>query len=212
MKMTGTGSKEDPCFACRTNFHHECYNIWHFEDVDCCCGGEVKFTPTGEVKVDAQGISDSGEDSEVDTGYINDGYVGGKDLADYKDPVSTGRKRAAEMYPIHPGMVCEWAGLARAGGGVVPIVGCVGRPASDRHHGPDKNTMNNAEGNLHRICDYCHNTWHAANDSFYGVRPAHTLPFIPTGVLGTDWFAHDATTQATMEEILAAEAKRLADS
>jgi len=184
--------------------------VWHFEDVDCCCGGEVKFTVTGEVK--HEGVSEAGEDAQgVDTGYIADGYVGGKDLADYKDPISTGRKRAAEMYPIHPGMVCEWAGLKRAGGGVSPIVGCVGRPASDRHHGPDKNTMNNAPGNLHRICDHCHNTWHALNDPHYGDRPSHTTPFIPKGEKGIDWFEHDSDTQAEMSEILDAEAKRLAE-
>lgn len=209
--MTSTGSKDDPCFACRTGFHHECHNIWHFEDVDCCCGGEVKFTPTGEVKSENLADEDGGP-REVDSGYIQDGYAGTKDLDSYKDPVSTGRKRAAEMYPISPGMVCEWAGLAKAGGGVVPIVGCVGRPASDRHHGPDKNTMNNAPGNLHRICDHCHNTWHALNDPHYGERPVHTQPFVPEGEMGVDWFDHDAVSKATMEEILAAEAKRLADS
>lgn len=71
--------------------------------------------------------------------------------------------------------------------------------------------MNNAKGNLHRICDFCHNTWHAVNDPHYGPRPEHTKPFIPTGKLGEDWFDHDATSKATMQEILAAEAKRLAE-
>jgi len=209
MTMT-IGSKEDPCFACRTGFHHECHVWWHWDQDDCCCGGEVKFTPTGEVKYDSEDSDDPGH-REVDSGYIKDGYEASKDLADYKDPVSTGRKRAAEMYPISAGMVCEWANLKRAGGGVVPIVGCVGRPASDRHHGPDKNTMNNAPGNLHRICDFCHNTWHAASDPFYGERPVHTKPFIPQGEKGVDWFDHDSTTKASMEEILEAEAKRLAE-
>jgi hypothetical protein len=149
---------------------------------------------------------------EIDNGYINDGYQASKSLGDYKDPISTGRKRAAEMYPIIPGMVCEWAGLARAGGGVQPIVGCVGRPASDRHHGPDKNTMNNAETNLHRICDHCHNTWHALNDPAYGPRPEHTKPFIPEGICGTDWWLHDSISKATTQQIIDAEQKRLNDA
>ena len=116
------------------------------------------------------------------------------------------------MYPIEPGMVCEWATLKRAGGGIVPIVGCIGRAASDRHHGPDKNTMNNAPGNVHRICDHCHNTWHALNDPGYGDRPDHTLPFIPKGEKGIDWFDHDGDTKASQAEIIEAETKRLADN
>ena len=211
--LTNTGA--DPCFHCRSGFHNECIMVWHFEDMDCCCGGEVKFTATGEVKDNGQDEGIQGHSSaskEVDTGYISDGYDGHKSLADYKDPISTGRKRAAEMYPIQAGMVCEWAGLRSAGGGYYPIVGCVGRPASDRHHGPDKNTMNNAPDNLHRICDFCHNTWHALNDPHYGERPEHTKPFIPQGELNVDWFLHDSVTKATMEEIIEAETKRIAEA
>ena len=201
-----TGS--DPCVACRASFHNECWQTFDpdFTEI-CCCGGDVKFTPTGDVK--APNAPESTGNADVDNGYIDDGYQASKDLADYKDPVSTGRKRAAEMYPISVGMICEWAGLAKAGGGVVPIVGCVGRPASDRHHGPDKNTMNNAPSNLHRVCDHCHNTWHAKNDPHYGERPVHTEPFIPKGVLGVDWFLHDSETRASTAEILEAENQRL---
>jgi hypothetical protein len=201
---------DDPCFSCRVGFHNECTFAWGGDLLgECCCGGEVKFTVTGEVKT--SGSDETSNDKDVDNGYIEDGYEANKSLADYKDPISTGRKRAAEMYPINAGMVCEWAGLKRAGGGVTPITGCVGRPASDRHHGPDKNTMNNMQGNLHRICDFCHNTWHALNDPAYGERPEHTKPFIPNGKLGVDWFDHDPETKASMNEILEAEAKRLAE-
>lgn len=206
--MTSIGSKEDPCFSCRSGFHDECHNTWQYDEIECCCGGEVKFTANGEVK--HEGVSETGESIEgPDTGYISDGYESNKDISEYKDPISTGRKRAAQMYPIEVGMVCEWAGLKHAGGGIVPIVGCIGRAASDRHHGPDKNTMNNAPDNMHRICDFCHNTWHALNDPGYGSRPAHTEPFIPKGERGTDWFLHDGETKATTEEVLAAETKRL---
>ena len=200
-----TGDKcepADPCFFCRGNLHNECLLFWGDND-DCGCGGEVIFTASGEIK---QSAADSVEElGSGDTGYINDGYESAKDLADYKDPVSTGRKRAAQMYPITPGMTCEWAGLEFAGGGIVPIVGCIGRPASDRHHGPDKNTMNNAPGNLHRICDFCHNTWHALNDPHYGERPDHTKPFIPSG----DFAKHDAVTMASMDKLLQAEKERM---
>lgn len=194
---------KDPCPACRAGFPNECHYAWEDPDWESC--GEIKFTLTGEVK--SEGISETGEVSESDSGYIDDGYDAVKDLSQYKDPLSTGRKRAAQMYPIELGMVCEWAGLKYAGGGTTPIVGCIGRPASDRHHGPDKNTMNNAPGNVHRICDFCHNTWHALNDPDYGERPDHTQPFLPKG----EWSQHDAETKATQAEILEAETKRLAE-
>jgi hypothetical protein len=188
---------------CRAGIHVECLLFWGDND-DCGCGGEVIFTATGDLK---QRSADSVQElGSTDTGYISDGYEAQKDIESYKDPVSTGRKRAAQMYPITPGMTCEWAGLKFAGGGVKPIVGCIGRPASDRHHGPDKNTMNNAPGNLHRICDFCHNTWHAINDPFYGERPEHTKPFVPADL---DWHPHDAKTMATMDELLQAEKERM---
>ena len=210
--MEVTCTQPDPCFGCRIGHHNECNQFWVSDDDLCGCGGDVRFTASGDVKADGSADESQTGTKEVDNGYIDDGYESNKNLADYKDPVSTGRKRAAEMYPITTGMICEWAGLAKAGGGVVPIVGCVGRPASDRHHGPDKNTMNNAPTNLHRICDHCHNTWHAANDPHYGPRPEHTKPFIPEGVLNVDWFLHDSTTRATTAQILEAENKRLEEA
>lgn len=199
----------NPCFSCRSGYHNECEIAW-VEDVDCCCGGEIVFDAGGNVRTEENATDFTGLEKEIDGGYLGDAHTGTKSLGDYKDPISTGRKFAAQAAPIEVGQTCEWAGLKRAGGGVIPIVGCVGRPASDRHHGPDKNTMNNAVGtNLHRICDHCHNTWHALNDPHYGERPDHTKPFIPQGELGVDWFAHDPHTKATTEEIMAAEAKRL---
>lgn len=201
-----TGDKDVPCPACRAGFQNECHYAWDDEEWESC--GEVVFTLSGEVK--DQSSNASSEDGiggrEVDSGYIEDGFNGTKDITEYKDPVSTGRKRAAEMYPIDPGMVCEWANLKKAGGGVVPVVGCIGRPATDRHHGPDKNTMNNAPGNVHRICSFCHNAWHGANDPYYGERPHQTLPFIP---VGQEWFQHDSKTKASAEEVLAAEKARV---
>lgn len=125
---------------------------------------------------------------------------------DFKDPLSTGRKRAAMLYPILPNMVCEWAGLKAAGGGVVPIVGCdwniiqpIKSPiGGDVHHGPSKSVLRNDPGNAHRICKSCHHTWHAKNDKFYpGERPADGGDWFPEGA----WVPHDPTTEATEEEI-----------
>ncbi len=112
----------------------------------------------------------------------------GEDMA---DPESTGRKRAKAAIPAEQlsGMICEWALLKQAGGGVNPIRGCHGNKATDRHHGPDKNTLNNErQVNLHGICSFCHNEWNAKNDSTYaGVRPKDDTPWLPVG----DYKLHD---------------------
>jgi hypothetical protein len=123
------------------------------------------------------------------------------------DITSTGRKRAAMMYPIFKDMNCEWGGLKYAGGGVVPIIGCAGsviQPTKgpdkgDRHHGPDKNVINNAPNNVHRICSTCHNRWHALNNKYYGERPPADEPYLPLSE--HEWKEHDPVTQATEEEI-----------
>lgn len=139
--------------------------------------------------------------------------AGGGALApsDVTDAKSTGRKRAVMVAPIFEGMLCEWAGLRQAGGGVIPIVGCAGNQICDKksgdeengwlaghlHHGPDKNTLNNAPGlNLHRVCAICHNRWHAINNAFYGERGEAKTPFLPV----EPYYLHDPNTEATVEE------------
>lgn len=128
------------------------------------------------------------------------------------DTTSTGRKRAAMLAPIMTGMLCEWAGLRQAGGGVIPIVGCAGAQLIDkkqvdpdypdylpghRHHGPDKAVINNSVGqNLHRICPNCHNRWHTLNDPFYGERGEAHEQFLPL----EPYYLHDPNTEATVEE------------
>lgn len=84
-----------------------------------------------------------------------------------RDQQSTGRKRAAEMYPLDRDAPCEWQNHKNNGGGKHPIVGCINGKQQARHHGPDKNTLNNDAGNVHRICHQCHNRWHARNDEGY---------------------------------------------
>jgi hypothetical protein len=89
-----------------------------------------------------------------------------KDPSKITDPYSTGRKRAATMYPIFKTNPCEWRGQKNCGGGT-PIVGCIKGLQVDAHHGPVKNPLRNEPGNVHRICKPCHNHWHAVNDSIY---------------------------------------------
>ena len=137
---------------------------------------------------------------------------------DVTDTLSTGRKRAAQLAPIMTGMLCEWAGLKYAGGGRIPMVGCAGNFIADqkggmpdegylqgdRHHGPDKATINNALGtNLHRICKVCHARWHALNDPYYsGERPSAARPWLPQEF----YYNHDPNTEAEVEEQEAVEA------
>lgn len=180
------------CPPCAVGYHWECEH--QQEDTLCCC--IPNRTHIGNDQPDSESDSSGGETPKQRGGQV-------KDYADITDVQSTGRKRAAQMYPITEGMVCEWAQLKSAGGGVVSIIGCNGNVATDRHHGPDKNTLNNTEGNVHRICATCHNRWHAANDQYYGTRPEGTSPFIPLD--GHNWGPHDGDTKAILKEIIEAD-------
>lgn len=179
------------CWACVVALHDECLDVRVDENADlrCCCFGREPSNPVGTKEI---GRPESNPE-------------------DITDVLSTGRKRAATMYPIYNGMVCEWAGLAFAGGGIEPIVGCAGnllyneRGKYARHHGPDKNTLENTPNNVHRICEFCHNRWHAANNGYYGERPLNGQPYLPDPKYGV-CLDHDKVTKATDEEIEANEA------
>lgn len=99
-----------------------------------------------------------------------------KNPGEIQDRHSTGRKRAAVLYPImSDNEPCEWQRTVNAGGGKFPIIGCIRGVQQHRHHGPDKNTLNNAPGNVHRICDDCHNIWHSQNDPVYDESDRVTI-------------------------------------
>lgn len=164
-----------PCIACTVGAHWECYKP---VDSFCCCG------PVGNT---TEAVEPSG------------GYK--KDPTEMIDPLSTGRKEAARLKPITEGMLCEWADLLNAGGGVFPIVGCMGNIAKHIHHGPDKDTTNNTDLNLHRVCSKCHNRWHSLNDPLYGQRPPAGTPFVPT----QEFKLHDPTTKADPKQLFNSE-------
>jgi hypothetical protein len=140
-----------------------------------------------------------GDSPEIIGKQLEHGYKSPEEMI---DPLSTGRKAAAVLKPITEGLMCEWANLSFAGGGVLPIVGCLGNPAKHIHHGPDKDTTNNSDLNLHRICSKCHNRWHSINDPHYGARPPAGTPFVP---IDAEWVKHDPTTPSTPELIFASE-------
>jgi hypothetical protein len=181
------GSDYLPCPACASGDHLLCENG---TDGHCCCP-VVEFENVEGDESDAKRLSYGDATKTPDA---------------ITDVQSTGRKRAKVMYPITEDMECEWRGLGRAGGGVNPIIGCIENRATDRHHGPDKNTLNNKAGNVHRICSPCHNLWHARNDEFYGERPPGTEPFIPLD--GHEWCQHDSETKAPLDELIKAQLGR----
>ena len=144
------------CIACRLGRKWECRH-----NGDCSSSGNVISSgSSGDVSPSSEDSSEgiSGPVREINT-YKND--------ATLRDQQSTGRKRAAEMYPLDRDADCEWKMQKNCGGGSHPITGCADGKQQSRHHGPDKNTLNNDEGNVHRICHKCHNRWHAKNDVGY---------------------------------------------
>lgn len=179
-----------PCLACRVGQHQECDKPFTLNEDEtkadeCCCMDD----PPADM-IDSPKLT------------IIGGYKANEEVM---DPTSTGRKRAAKLKPIIPGMTCEWAGLLSAGGGVFPIVGCDGVTLTPEkgnklhtgnvHHGPDKSTLNNTANNLHAVCGRCHHRWHTLNDPYYPKdRPANGAPFLPTE---GEMLSHDRYTLAT---------------
>lgn len=140
------------CSPCLRRIHNKC----HKQDCTCDCQGGV-----GDERILSE------EEWATERGIT----IGSNRKSDHflKDQQSTGRKRAAKLYPIDRSAPCEWANRNAVGGGIT-IDGCGKRPGTSvgkqqsRHHGPDYSTLNNAPDNVHRICHSCHNTWHSVND------------------------------------------------
>lgn len=164
------------CANCDIELHWECKNI---VDGACCCSRSSRPDDL---------IEDERDKNEPLVSRRNKPRRGKRDST-LKDQQSTGRKRAAIAYPLMVSEPCEWQLLRYAGGGRNPIIGCKNGLQQARHHGPDKNTLNNDVGNVHRICHKCHNRWHSKNDSQYDPNIDAIIK-------------HDPDTKATLEEIL----------
>ncbi len=159
------------CMPCKRQLHK-------------ACKGGCDCTHDSTISSDGPGESSQNDDISPDRG--NTRYRRADAL---KDQQSTGRKRAAELYPFvcqscggsrstHRSLpkcecdafspaACEWRGQSNCGGGAVPILGCTNGFQTDRHHGPDKAVTNNENGNVHRICAFCHHAWHDRNNKTY---------------------------------------------
>jgi hypothetical protein len=125
------------------------------------------------------------------------------DPEEMTNPLKAGRTRANRETVL--GGPCQWAGLKYAGGGIKPLVGCLGNDAVARHHGPDKGTLNNeVRVNLHDICTSCHNRWHALNDEYYDKPRPRIGPWLPRESEGV-CKPHDPVTKADPADQLANE-------
>jgi len=178
------------CVSCRLEL---CYSCYEPEEDDCCCHGDF-----GEDTFENIFKGKPKEPEEP----VEKRPVGRprKPPEELKDALRAGRDRAGRAIKIPAGTICQWAGLKSAGGGIRPIVGCVGLPAGARHHGPDKSTTNNEIGvNLHLICHKCHNRWHVWNDDFYDARPLDGSTHLPRDDAGKNHF-HDPNSEATTAE------------
>lgn len=156
--------------------------------ISCDCNHHSHHTvdstlkPTVITSNDDVSTSDSEDESRYEGRSVDlraEGTRAGKRDSALKDQQSTGRKRAARMYPLDRNGPCEWQGKANCGGGKYPILGCSGGTQQARHHGPDKSVSNNEEGNVHRICHNCHYRWHAANDPTYDWNETAKFPHRP---------------------------------
>lgn len=178
------------CLDCAQGFHNDCGS-------PCCCADKETVITSDDSATPVISIPDTPilpvASSPVSTGE-RDGMKWSKQDHALKDLKSTGRKRAAVLYPLDREAPCEWRNLRFAGGGLYPIVGCATGNQEHRHHGPILLTTANVEGNVHRICTTCHNSWHAANDAYVKIL-MHT----------TMWRPHDPNTLATAEEQQAAD-------
>lgn len=158
-------------------------------------------------------IGNTGNDSHDDEseGRVQSNRVGGGESRSGRgksDSQSAGRKIAAKLYPLTEDAPCEWRNQSECGGGNFPILGCLEGTQQARHHGPEKNVQNNDQGNVHRICHYCHYRWHAKNDPTYdwnaGVWPPHNpRPHTPKEQReqAVDYMRYMATKKTKVKEL-----------
>lgn len=169
------------CINCGSGFHELC------EECSCCKPKPSSGTTSSVSGSPSNGGHDSDkieEVAKVKLGKDSGGSNGPrkrtyKSPENIKDPHSTGRKRAALLYPIVKDSPCEWRGLTNCGGGKYPIVGCIEGFQQDRHHGPNKDTLHNERENVHLICKHCHNIWHSQNDPNYDPESPKHKPHEP---------------------------------
>lgn len=160
------------CWPCRTGEHQACNAIF-VQETECACTHDTEYNlmppPVGTIGNALNLEPDEPESTKRTRQLKNDDSV--------RDQQSTGRKRAAALYPLkdengNP-FPCDFANKKA----VLPnfmevqIDGCGSREktlagnAQARHH-HDYNTLNNERYNVGLLCHSCHNLLHAKNDPF----------------------------------------------
>lgn len=136
-----------------------CYHAvrYFYEECD-------KYPDCGCLETPAQQMEE--EEVRSETTQSNNSEL--KDNSKVIDPKSTGRKRAAKMFPLDRTKACEWQKkkfLLKENGD--SFIGCVNGLQTAIHHGPNKDTLVNEIGNVWRICIICHNRYHTLIDPDY---------------------------------------------
>jgi len=188
------------CWPCRRGQHNGCAGFVTLH-LQCDCTHDTVAPVPNSAIGDSLGL----EPTEPDSRTVTRRY---KDDQSVTDPQSTGRKRAASLYPLIDGngnrLPCDLAGKKDALPNFmkVQIDGCGVRQgtlpgkAQSRHH-HDYNVMNNDRDNIGLLCHSCHNLIHAKNDphkaeiyqTVYGFLPdtqdlKHANKALKSGVVG----------------------------
>lgn len=165
------------CWPCKRNQHNGCAANISFDTCECTHENNVQPVLETESVIDLT-------DEPVKATRRN------KDDSSVTDPQSTGRKRAAALYPLTDAngnkLPCDFQNKKNCLPSYMEeqIDGCGVRHGSmpnfaqARHH-HDYNVLNNDRSNVALLCSSCHNLLHARNDPFkdkiyeriYGVKP-----------------------------------------
>lgn len=191
------------CGPCLRGDHSECANEY-VEPPPCDCthtSKPIEYMAVGTIG-EALNLEPQLPDSTVRTRRLKtDDAV--------TDQQSTGRKRAAQLYPLKDEngrpLPCDYANKPAP---TLPdymevqIDGCgirkgtlAGKAQARHHH--NYNTLDNERANVALLCHSCHNLLHAKNDPFkatiyekiYGFKPAeddlkHANKALKSGIVG----------------------------
>lgn len=175
------------CISCWRGMHGACNALFFDDPCECDHAPMDAFGAVGPFKSqigEALNLDPEEPDSTKTTRRLKDDQA-------VTDPQSTGRKRAAKLYPLRTEdgnpIPCDLAGRTAPTLPTyykVQIDGCgirqgsIKANAQSRHHW-SYNTLDNERSNIGLLCHSCHNLIHSRNDEFkadiyetlYGFKP-----------------------------------------